>query len=333
MKRFSHILSLILAGVLCLSLAACGTKAPESAAVPTLPPTPSPTPHLANAPVLEVCAEDDGTVRLSWQGDDTLYYKVTRILEPHPQEVSLGTFAPGDAMDLVDLLKQDDFICTYRVYPFESEADISAGNISGPIGEIRLQHGFFYTDGYLFCFENNVPVIQRDIGHISFNSDGYYSSGDEELDGIIRGLIAEHTTDDMSRMERFEAVYDYIVDNFEYGASRFIEDNAEPGSWEVESAKKFLQNGYGNCFSYAAAVAMVGRALGFDAYTMIGDCRTLMEWVDHGWCQVDLHGTSYVCDAEMESAYCPSRGLDWDLFMKPRGTTPTIYDYERDVYW
>ena len=125
-------------------------------------------------------------------------------------------------------------------------------------------------------------------------------------------------------MEKFEALYDWVVDNCSYRAIENIA--ADSVDWEPEAALDLFTRQSGNCFSYAAAVAMLGRNLGLDTRGVIGDCYQTYMWVYHGWTEVNYAGKLYVCDAEMEGVFAPNREWTWDLFMKEYGTTPTEYD-------
>lgn len=187
-----------------------------------------------------------------------------------------------------------------------------------------IADGFTIVDGDLYCYQNNYMRTDCTIGLWTFGPDGRYSCGDPELDQLIRQLIRTETDDSMTPMERFNKLYHWVMSNFKYLRWDYVTKGSE--GWEPAWAKAALETCRGNCYSYAAAVTMIGRHLGFEAYNQSGNCVTHPgNNPMHGWTEVILDGVTYICDAEMEGVFSAHRKLGWDFFMKEKDTTPTRY--------
>lgn len=185
-----------------------------------------------------------------------------------------------------------------------------------------IEDGFALIDGDLYYYQSNYAVTDTTIGVWTFGPDGRYTCGDAELDGTIRQLIMTETDDSMSLTERFETLYSWVMANFKYLRRDYVDKGAS--GWEARWAKAALESNRGNCFSYAAAVTMIARHLGFEAYGRSGNCTTHPgNNPKHGWTEVILDGVTYICDAEMEGVFSVNRKLGWDLFMEEKDTTPT----------
>lgn len=189
-----------------------------------------------------------------------------------------------------------------------------------------IPDGFHLIDGDLYYYEKNYPLVNATMGPWTFGGDGRYTSGLPELDAVIRELILSETDDSMTLLERFETLYDWVIANCTYLRQDYIDPGAT--GWEPEPALQMLISRQGNCFSYAAAVTMIARHLGFEAYGISGRCHTTPIYSTlHGWTEVIRDGITYICDSEMEGVLSTHWKLGWDLFMRESGTTPTKYTY------
>lgn len=218
------------------------------------------------------------------------------------------------------------------VSPGIAEITVAPGDGNCPSRTVTVEvkkpipDGFHLIDGDLYYYEKNVPLTNTTMGPWAFGGDGRYTSGLPELDAVIRELILSETDDSMTLLERFETLYDWVIANSKYLRRDYIDPGAT--GWEPEPALQMLTSHRGNCFSYAAAVTMIARHLGFEAYGISGHCRTgPTNNPLHGWTEVILDGVTYICDAEMEGIFSANRKLGWDLFMRESGTTPTKYTY------
>ncbi|MDO4459277.1 MAG: transglutaminase domain-containing protein [Clostridia bacterium] len=192
-----------------------------------------------------------------------------------------------------------------------------------------IKEGFVFENNRLSFYFNNEPVKNRTIYGFRFDKDGFYTSGNTELDGVISKLIAEHTTEEMTALQKFNALYQWVGENMFYCGSE-IHAAGDTG-WETETALKALTDMRGNCYYYAAPVVMIGRALGFDCKGVCGFFfyPTNDVTVPHGWCELkDENGNVFVCDTEMENVFGKNRDLEWNLFMTTYEEAPLQYMFE-----
>ena len=322
------LLSGFLALSCCLTVSACGAATEEVSPAETNTPFLSSLreePKERKETFFAASVSPDEQITLTWEGDSTLIYEVTRTFPDSGITESVALIQPGSELLAADSFSDSGIFCTYRLIPYADASAQANNEPCGEVSEITLRHGFLLEDGYLRYYDNNEPVTNTDINGLHFDRKGYYTCGDKALDEMIANLITELTTPEMSRNTKLSALYDYLTDRsrFKYGAARFITEDIT--DWETDSAKAFLEDGIGNCFSYAAAVMLFARALGFEARTVIGQCAQLYELVDHCWTEVIIDGKAYLCDAEMEAIYAPNHHVVWDLFLQEYGQTPTTY--------
>jgi len=322
--------AVLLALTMSLTAAGCAGENPpaDTSAVDFSPSSAGPdvsAPADYNPPEVSAEVAENGSVTLTWKGEDSLYYEIASRDTVTGARTVLAVTEPGDALTWTSGAEDGDFSRTYEVTPFGSWEEKSTGRTAEFAGKVAVRNGFLLEDGYLRCYRGNEPVKSDYEGSLYFNRKGFYTCGDKELDGIFAALIEELTSPEMTRLEKFDVLYHHIAnnENFEYGAARFVAFGTE--DWEVESAKKFLDISMGNCFSFSATTMLCARALGFESRTVIGSCFQLYEWVDHCWTEVTVDGVTYLCDAEMEGIYAPNHLVEWDLFLKEYETTPTQY--------
>jgi len=131
-----------------------------------------------------------------------------------------------------------------------------------------------------------------------WTSDGRFSTGDAELDQIIKTFCDERTKKDLSREDNAFNVYCEAV------WSDYIErdDNQEPlgADWDIVYAKQFYNEGGGNCYEMAAFVEYLLKYFGYpDAQ---GEpCHVLRQSGTYG-----EHGLVFVTDTDGRKAMCDS---------------------------
>ena len=169
--------------------------------------------------------------------------------------------------------------------------------------------GFLLDKGYLYA------VV------LYFREDGRYTSGSEDLDRLVAGVIRKNTDEKMSRMELLRAMYLYTRDNIKYVGFGNHEDSYKPAhgadGWMVECATYALENGSGNCYHFASTFAALARGVGFQAYAASGLIGS--EDQEHGWVEiVDDDGTVWYSDPETEYARSYWMKQEFDLFYKAK---------------
>lgn len=135
------------------------------------------------------------------------------------------------------------------------------------------------------------------------------TSGNEELDTRVQELIANATTEDMSRSEQLAACYDYMVRNFSYGYN--YNYSYGQGAKSVAWANAFLRDGYGACNNWSSAFLYVARALGYETNLYYGATASSGGGsVEHYWTVVTIDGTQYVFDPQVEGDMTRRSGVN-----------------------
>ena len=181
--------------------------------------------------------------------------------------------------------------------------------------------GFLLDKGYLYAVDEEGELLHDTyVGVLYFREDGRYTSGSEDLDRLVAGVIRKNTDEKMSRMEMLRAMYLYTRDNIKYVGFGNHEDSYKPAhgadGWMVECATYALENGTGNCYHFASTFAALARGVGFQAYAASGLIGS--EDQEHGWVEiVDDSGKVWYSDPETEYARSYWMKQEFDLFYKP----------------
>ena len=182
--------------------------------------------------------------------------------------------------------------------------------------------GFLLDKGYLYAVDEEGGLLRDTyVGVLYFREDGRYTSGSEDLDRLVAGVIRKNTDEKMSRMELLRAMYLYTRDNIKYVGFGNHEDSYKPAhgadGWMVESATYALENGKGNCYHFASTFAALARGVGFQAYAASGLIGS--EDQEHGWVEiVDDSGKVWYSDPETEYARSYWMKQEFDLFYKSK---------------
>ena len=164
--------------------------------------------------------------------------------------------------------------------------------------------GFVWEDGNLQAIDEDGNILTDCwIGVLHFGKDGRYTSGSRELDELTAKVVLENTNASMTRMEMLRAMYDYTMGHIKYVGLANYEYGYQPAhgkdGWMPPTAVKTLNDGYGNCYCYAAVFAALARAVGYQAYAVGGFVGAAED--PHGWVEiVDEDGNIWLNDPEIE---------------------------------
>lgn len=154
-------------------------------------------------------------------------------------------------------------------------------------------------NGSLYYVQDDGTLLQNgEIGTLHFGVDGRYSSGNEELDRLCRKLIAQGVNLNNPQELRLRQAYIFIRDHYAYLRGGNYE-RGEHG-WEDKEAVKLLSTGYGNCYSFSAALRSVFRALGQEAECISGLQGEF--YAPHSWVWTREADGIYFYDVEAEYA-------------------------------
>lgn len=142
-------------------------------------------------------------------------------------------------------------------------------------------------------------VRDADVGNLHFDKDGWYTSGNKELDALVAETLDAVLVEGMDTEEQLLTLYRYVRDNFKY--VRRTPYKAGDVSWLLDEAADMLATGKGNCYSYAAAYCMLVRAIGQDAIVISGHVGSNVS--PHGWVEIVRDGEPHIFDTELSMAH------------------------------
>ena len=188
----------------------------------------------------------------------------------------------------------------------------------------RTEMGTYFSGGVLYrTDENGYFLPDSQLGPLTFDHTGRYTSGNAELDALVEAKLAEITSPEMTRLEMLRAAYDETRDTIVYEARRnfqYTHESAEgPEGWGIPTALETLQTNTGNCYCFAAKFAYLARGLGFEAYARGGYMTPAegdWDWTNHGWCDLLLDGERYLCDPVLEWEHWNYHWEEMDMFLQ-----------------
>ena len=199
----------------------------------------------------------------------------------------------------------------------EADTSVSGEEISGH---------FDTVDGRLVYHTENGELLKNDsIGTFRFDAEGYYTTGDEEIDGAVAKIVAENTEESMTQEEKLSALYyDFMLLQCSYRMGDLHEKGEE--GWQLDAVKTMISKNFrGNCYSYAALFRELARAVGYPAEAYSGTVRGETEsTTPHGWVEIEINGELYLFDSEMQFF----NGVD--MYCMPAESESTIrWGYDR----
>lgn len=189
--------------------------------------------------------------------------------------------------------------------------------------KVDLPDGYHRMNGGLYLIQNGAFVRNATVGDMAFDSEGRYTTGDEELDQMLNDIVNSQTNEGMDRDAKLRALYLYVRDNFTYLPRPHVQKDQT--GWENEYTKEFLQKKKGNCYSFAAAYYLLVRELGHsNAQLIVGTVGH--RGTPHGWVEIVLDGTNYIFDTELEYAYRYQKKITkYNFFKMPYNKIPWPY--------
>ena len=141
------------------------------------------------------------------------------------------------------------------------------------------------------------------------------TSGYEELDNLIAGYMTMLTnegtiTEDMSPYQKVHSIYVWFIKRIKYNRSMIGQDGkysaSDPATTPVEVlwATDLLNTYQGACYNYSSAFMYIMRYLGYDAHLVTGQVGKYGGGTTpHCWLYVNLGGTAYTFDPDVDSNY------------------------------
>lgn len=173
-------------------------------------------------------------------------------------------------------------------------------------GRILADYAPHYIEGHA-VFIRADGLLRRNgvFGEYLYDENGFYTTGNTELDAKLDDFIAACTTEDMTQEECLHACYEavralrYLGRNPAYGP----EVKTIPYDKQLEFADKILSTGKGDCYNFAAVFCLLARKLGYLASPIVGECGYSWNWypIAHGWVEIELDGETFLFDPQIEN--------------------------------
>ena len=174
-----------------------------------------------------------------------------------------------------------------------------------------LSDGYYRINGRLYRVQNGMFLRNTTVDGFTYDAQGRYTTGSAALDTKLNNIVESRTNSSMTRDQKLRALYNYVRDNFTY-LKRPLVSKGQTG-WEASYAEEFLNLGRGNCYSFSATFCLLARELGLPAYTVVGGLGASNS--PHGWVEINLDGTTYMFDPQLEWRYLHDYGrTGYNLF-------------------
>lgn len=187
--------------------------------------------------------------------------------------------------------------CIRHEYSNTPDGECWESSIPGVITE----EGFYFS-GYDLHYidENGSPALSTAIGHLQFDENGVWTSGDSVLDAEIKKILKEHVDPEMqSRAEMLRILYNHVRDDYEYCYG----NDYMPGEtgWANEEALKMIEKKIGNCYRFAGLFTVLARSIGYDAEEQCG--VMMKDQYLHSWIEIPIDGEVRLFDPQYEARF------------------------------
>lgn len=192
-----------------------------------------------------------------------------------PSTVPVTTVAPTTVAPTTEPIS--GFVEENGIKKFYSNGELKTNTIVGSDEE-----GYFYAgeDGTInpgYC--DGVVVNDKEWVVIEGSAYSVETDSDECLFKAAKD-VAKCTNTDMTREEKLKACFDYIKSNYLEGVRHDPPYPYTEPDWPVVYANDIFVYGKGDCYSYGAAYAYMGKAIG---YTEVYACNS----GGHGWAEIE----------------------------------------------
>lgn len=247
---------------------------------------------------------EDISFTLRQLGDN---YRLEKMLSEHEGD----TFTRGELCIIINALLPKSERAEPAYFPdvapqdacFEAAGTAGVVNTDWHENGGRHSEGYININGWLYCFDSDGYFIKDGTtGTLTFGPDGRYTSGNEELDAYVAGVIEEYAAAAQDRDRKLFEVYKYTRDKNLYLHGEIYE--LYKTGWEIEEALKMFNKNKGNCYAFAAQFWALARGLGYDAVCIsgtIGNPYGENGQNPHGWVEIEFDGVMYIFDCETEA--------------------------------
>ena len=282
------------------------TTVPETTSVQEITTVPETTTEQETTTVPEITTVQETTTALTVTTlDKTMYAKSSVNVRSGPSTDydKIGSLTSGKA---VKVTGQSDQTGWYRIEYSGKEGYVSNNYLqSEPLPEPETT--------------TNAPVsnLENAINSVSltpFRSD--FTPAYEEVDKVFASIF----TDGMTTYDKVKACYNYLINNCSYGSNQMMMDYIDyffyGYTYEVRTYG-MLKGKIGVCDDYSATFATMMQAIGLNCY-VVGGQTTLASggYTGHAWCEMNINGTIYVFDPQVEDNIAKGGSIMYHRFGK-----------------
>ena len=170
---------------------------------------------------------------------------------------------------------------------------------------------------------SNLETVINSQALNPFRSD--FTPAYEEIDKVFASIF----TEGMTTYDKVKACYDYLINNCSYGNNEVMMDYIDyyfyGYSYEVRSYG-MLKGKIGVCDDYSATFATMMQAIGLNCYVVGGQTsKSGGGYTGHAWCEMNINGTIYVFDPQVEDNIAKGGSIKYYRFGKTYDQVPGKY--------
>ncbi len=188
---------------------------------------------------------------------------------------------------------EDELVYTAEVAP----VDLSAL-------ENVTETGFYLVGGYTYYYDAEKGAFLKDatLDDIwTFDADGHYTTGDEDLDTALRKIVLGQCSESNSRAANLRALFGYCRDTYSYRKRDVPTQEEFTLDFVMDAAKQMISTGKGNCYSFSAVFYHLARWMGYDPSLVAG--FVLYPDDEHCWVVIPDNDQDYIYDTQLEWRY------------------------------
>lgn len=151
-------------------------------------------------------------------------------------------------------------------------------------------------DGYRYFFNSRGVMQKNKI--VGSQSEGYFyvdDSGKAVTENAIQlavDFVMAHSNASLSDSARLDACFRYMRSTYSY-----LRYYGTPSAADLSDyAVSYFTKKCGNCYRFAASFACIAKVLGYETRVAVGKIAVSSGMTAHGWAEVKVNGTWYVCD-------------------------------------
>jgi hypothetical protein len=173
----------------------------------------------------------------------------------------------------------------------------------------KLTEGWFKKGKYEYYQTKKNGIYKNDVVKYKSGKKYYWLNDkgqkyDDELTRYIVDIWLKCIKPGMTKSQKLRAMFDYLAEDhnsrFSYSNSKeyAYEDYTYMGTdgWTRKYAIEMFSSHKGNCYRFACCFGYMAKMLGYESYAVNG---VIGRAGKHGWTEVIIDGTRYICDPEM----------------------------------